>query len=232
MKFVIFTSLIFSLIFSIGITDCFAAKKAHNTDKIFYGEQKRPIYYSRTNIILLRKSMPPTTSVMPWQKHAVVEDPNLIFDVEIRDGMSLYNKSGWFNLSSYSEKSGVMMVFSEPSTKPIIHSEQYAPADILFVDKQGKIIQILPNILLSELEQDIYPSSPILAFLFIKGGSCAEMSINVGDEIQYSLFKKPPTILNAPTTKIISPQQNQPQENQTNTQPILNKNGININDYP
>lgn len=91
-----------------------------------------------------------------------------------------------------------MMVFGEPTIQPIIPSAQYAPTDILFIDKQGKITQIVPNILLSELDQEIYPEKEILAFLFLKGGTCADLSINVGDDIQYSLFKKPPLILGAP----------------------------------
>ena len=90
------------------------------------------------------------------------------------------------------------MAFGKPVIKPIVRSNQYAPVDILFIDKQGKITQIAPNILLSELEDDIYPSSPILAFLFLKGGACADLQINAGDQVQYSLFKKPPVILNAP----------------------------------
>ncbi len=209
MKIFVLIALIFSLVLTLQSTNSFAAKKNHSSSKIFYGETSVPIDYTRTNIVLLRKSMPkPTPQPLPWQDDPTIrpiiedtqepQDPALVLDVEVRDGMTLYNQSGWFNLSGYSEKSGVMMAFSKPDTKPIIRSTQYAPVDILFIDKQGKITQIAPSILLSEIDEDIYPETPILAFLFLRGGSSADLFINVGDEIQYSLFKKPPVILNAP----------------------------------
>jgi uncharacterized membrane protein (UPF0127 family) len=155
------------------------------------------IFYSKDKLRIHRKITPkPATPLMPWQ---VAEDA-VDIDVEIRDGMSLYSQNDWFNLASYSEKEAVMMAFSEPAIQPIVNSAQYAPVDILFVDKQGKITQIVPSILLSDLEKDIIPDEPILAFLFLKGGACAELSINAGDDVEYSMFKKPPRILNAPKT--------------------------------
>jgi uncharacterized membrane protein (UPF0127 family) len=172
-------------------------------DKSAIKAASTPIFYTRDKIKIWRKSPPKPPTPLPWKKNDAPEKPEIdntiiVLDVEIRDGMSLYNQSGWFNLSSLSDNTGVMMAFGEPAIQPIINSAQYAPVDILFVDKQGKIAQIVPNILLSELEQEIHPKSPILAFLFLKGGACAELSINAGDEIEYYLFKKPPLILNAP----------------------------------
>ena len=160
----------------------FVGKKTAVASKL--DKEKSPIFYQKNNIIVSRKQLPQTSS-------------SLLLDVEIRDGASLYIQNGWFNLSSYVDKSGILMAFAKPDKHPITSSSQYAPVDILFIDKQGKIVQIAPNIALSELEQEIYPESPILAFLFLKGGSCVELSINVGDEIQYNLFKKPPLILNS-----------------------------------
>ncbi len=208
--FIIILTTVLGLIFS---TDSFAAKKANNKSGILYGDSNSPIDYTRTNILIVRKSLqrpvpkptplPDKDNIQPVKEPepepAPVVDTGIVIDVEVRDAMSLYRQNGWFNLSSYSEKSGIMMAFGKPDIKPIIRSNQYAPVDILFIDKQGKIIQIVPNILLSELEEDIYPSSPVLAFLFLKGGACAGLSINAGDEVQYSLFKKPPVILNAPS---------------------------------
>ncbi len=205
-----------------GSTDSLAAKKAHNTSRIIYGDGTNPIDYTRTNIIIVRKSLPKPTPKPTTDHDKIVEpkppetppaqNPELVFDVEVRDGMALYNQNGWFNLSSYSDMSGVMMAFAKPDIRPIVRSAQYAPADILFIDKQGKISQIAPNILLSELEDDIYPQSPVLAFLFLKGGSCAELSINVGDEVQYSLFKKPPVILNSTQTTVPDTTKEAPKE--------------------
>ena len=153
------------------------------------------IFYSKDTIKIHRKNPPkPASEAMPWQ----VPDEAINLNVELRDSSILYQQNGWFNFSDYSEKSGVLILFSDPSTPPIQHLEQYAPVDILLIDKQGKITQIAPSINLSALEEDITPTSPILAFLFMKGGASKELSIGVGDEVEYSAFKKPPLILSAP----------------------------------
>lgn len=177
-------------------------------------------YYSRDTITVIRKSMPQPKPITPPLKPVednikapdeqkpikeespvTVPDPKIRFDVEIRDGMALYNQSGWFDMTSHSDNTGLMLVFPEPTTMPIVRSSQYSPVDILSVDKQGKIIQIVPNILLSELEDNIIPQSPILAYIFLRGNLCQETFINVGDEVEYSIFKKPPVILNTPPPK-------------------------------
>lgn len=154
------------------------------------------LLYTRTAIIIHRKQLPPP---MPWLgADAPKENPGILFETEVRDAMTLYNQNGWYNLSSPQDRSGLMMMFAKPSIAPITHSAQYAPLDILLIDQEGKIIQIIPNINLSELDQDIMPEKPVLAFLFIRGGSCQRMSIHPGDIVEYKLFKRPPVVLSAP----------------------------------
>jgi uncharacterized membrane protein (UPF0127 family) len=171
-------------------------------------DESLPLTYTRTHIIIARKHISePAQPVLPWLPQGqATANANLIFDVEVRDAASLYNQKGWFNLSSPSEKSGILIVFAVPTVAPISPATQYSPLDILFVNREGKITQILPNINLSELQEDIYPASPILAFLFLKGGASESLAIAPGDEVQYKLFRKPPTILNAtPTTPPATP---------------------------
>ncbi len=156
--------------------------------------------YSRTNIVIMRAGMASNAPVpMPWQTDKdIAGSAGVIFDVEIRDAMTLYNQSGWYNLSGPSEKSGVMLVFKDEGIAPITTSAQYAPLDILIIDHEGKVHKIIPNLLLSQLEQDIIPESPVKAFLFLKGGTCQAMGINPGDYVLYKIFKRPPAVLSAP----------------------------------
>lgn len=153
-----------------------------------------PLFYSRANIAITRQSIPlAEQNALPWQ--AATRTVGL--EVEIRDSSTLYNQKGWFNLSSPSEKNGVMIVFSAPALAPVVRSTQYVPLDVLMIDKQGRILQILPEVMLNDLEEDIYPPAPVLALLFIKGGLCKSLSINPGDDIEYKLFKKPPAVITA-----------------------------------
>jgi len=152
------------------------------------------LLYHRTEISILRKHPPAPTSSLPWLA-ATPENPVITLSAEVRDGMTLYNQQGWFNLDSPSEKSGVLMAFSAPGVAPIIPMAQYAPLDILLVDSEGTITQILPSITLARLDKDIMPANPILAFLFLKGGACQSLGIGPGDSVEYKIFKQPPVIL-------------------------------------
>lgn len=155
-----------------------------------------PLFYTRTSVRILRTA-PPPEAFLPWEDRSQ-GDKGLFIDAEMRDGALMYQQKGWFNLSSPSEAGGVLLAFAAPTVAPISPSAQYAPLDILMIDKEGRITQIVPNILLSDLQEDIYPAAPILALLFLKGGLCERAGIRPGDTIEHSLFRKPPTVLTAP----------------------------------
>lgn len=168
---------------------------------ISVAEESTPLLYTRTNVTIMRQHVTATSPAsLPWQDGAATPGNALVLDVEVRDATTLYNQKGWFNFSSPSERGGVLLAFSAPLIAPIAPASQYAPLDILLVDKEGKITQIFPSIVLAELEEDMYANDPILAFLFLSGGMCERYSISPGDIIEYSLFKKPPTVLTAPPT--------------------------------
>lgn len=158
--------------------------------------ESTPLLYTRTNLRIVRIA-PPADAFMPWEdtSHG---DKGVVIDAEMRDGAVMYKQKGWYNLSSPSETGGVLLVFSAPVVTPISPSAQYAPLDILMIDKEGRIAQIAPDIQLSNLREDIYPEAPILALLFLKGGLCERFSIRPGDWVEHPLFKKPPKVLTAP----------------------------------
>ncbi len=165
-----------------------------------HAQVEAQLFFSRAQIAVVRAQPPAIAPEFPWQE-ASTENPRLPFNVEIRDGTTLFNQQGWYNLSAPQERSGVMMVFPAPQIVPIVSSTQYAPLDILLIDKEGTITQIVPNLALSTLEEDIYPAKPALAMLFVKGGTCAKLSIQPGDAIDYKLFRKPPPVLSAAPEK-------------------------------
>jgi len=68
-----------------------------------------------------------------------------LFDLSLHVAMQ-----GWLSLTSPSDKNGVLIIFAAPSLSPVIRTAQYAPLDVLMIDKEGTIKQIAPNIILSE----------------------------------------------------------------------------------
>lgn len=161
--------------------------------------------YTRSHIVVMRAHVDkPQQPVMPWQT-GDTQHAGLAFDVELRDAASFYKQSGWFNLSSPADRQGVLIVFDKPLARPVSRSRHYAPLDILFINQEGKISQIAPNIILNELDRDIIPDAPVRAFLLLKGGSCKDLSILPGDEVQHKIFIKPPLVIGSPEEKISAP---------------------------
>ena len=157
-------------------------------------DESVPLFYTRTNLTLIRQSVKP----LPWNPAESASAADINFDTEIRDGATLYNQQGWYNLSAPSENSAVMLVFGAPLLAPITPSANYAPLDILLIDSHGTVIKIFPKLRLSSLQEEIYPDQPITAFLFLRSGACEALSINPGDYVQYKIFKRPPATLEPP----------------------------------
>lgn len=162
-----------------------------------WAKEYLPFTYSRGPVVIVRKQTDkPQTQILPWQQ--ADNSAGLVFDTEIREAAGFYQQNGWFNLSAPAERQGVLLIFPAPSQTPIDRSANYAPLDILFIDAQGRILQIAPNIKLSELRETITPAAPVLAFLLLKGGSSQSYGIQPGDEVDYELFRKPPDVIGLP----------------------------------
>lgn len=175
-------------------------------------DQSTPLFYNRTEITIERQALP---APLPWQGESrPQEQSGITFDVEVRDAASFYNQKDWFNLSGPTDDSGVLLAFSAPTLAPVIRSKQYAPLDILMVDNEGKIIQIVPNIMLADLQREILPKNPVLAFLFLKGETCQRLSIAPGDVVVYDIFTRPPTVLSEPGLPAPQPQPLRPSAGQ------------------
>jgi uncharacterized membrane protein (UPF0127 family) len=163
-------------------------------------DQSTPLFYNRAELTIERQAAP-APAPLPWLGEVRPQERSgIVFDVEVRDAASFYNQKDWFNLSGPTDDSGVLLAFAAPTLAPIIRSRQYAPLDILMVDNEGKIVQIVPNIMLADLQREILPKNPILAFLFLKGETCQRLSIAPGDRVVYDIFTTPPTVLSEPVS--------------------------------
>lgn len=158
------------------------------------------VMYSRANLTITRKNIPVPAEPLPWEEEQekLPENPILTFDIEVRDALAFYRQQGLFSMNDVQENKGVFMIFPGPTPAPIRHQPQYAPIDIVLINQEGVIVQIIPNIVLAELDQDINPPTPILALLLLRGGTCADRFINPGDMVDYPIFKRPPTVRTAP----------------------------------
>ncbi len=158
-----------------------------------------PILFSKEEVVI-RRAQPVPEPVMPWQTPGEQQmRPDIRLDTEIRDAATLVSQNGWFNLSSPADHQAVMLMMPKEEIATIPPSSQYAPLDILLIDKEGVIREIYPQLKLAELAEPITSQSAVLALLFLRGGVHESWVIKPGDSIIYKAFKKPPASLSIPT---------------------------------
>src|SRR5437868_6371688 len=74
-------------------------------------DESLQFFYSRDALTVVRAKMA-SASPLPWlQSGAPAPNPAIKFDIEVRDGATLYHQKGWFNLSGLAENNGVLMAF-------------------------------------------------------------------------------------------------------------------------
>ena len=145
-----------------------------------------PLLYSRTTLLL------------HLQHPADKAKPTLAIDTEVREASSAAHTPGWFNFVSLGAFKAAMAVYAAPLTVTIHTTQDYAPLDVLMVDSYGTITQIMPKLVLAEMQEPIASAAPVLAVLYLRGGDSAALGIQPGDSVEYKLFKKKPVVITAP----------------------------------
>lgn len=116
------------------------------------------------------------------------------FLVEVRSEEAL-NLEYIHTLNDLGENSGVMIGFAIPSIVSLPNMKVYSAVDVLFVDEDGVIVQILPDIVPAEINRDIAASTPVSAFLYLKAGESKRRDIRPRDIVTHGLFSAKPVIL-------------------------------------
>lgn len=116
------------------------------------------------------------------------------FKVEVR-GPSALKMEWFFSLDSLKDTEGMMIMYDYPQQFLLEPNKIYKPVDILFIDEEGAIKAIAPNIILSNITKAMQPDSPMKAMLFLKGGTTGERGIMPGDKVIHAAFIASPVIL-------------------------------------
>ena len=157
---------------------------------------QRPVIFQREVI----RIHTPAAPVILKEEEEEEEEPTppqpkvIEFTVEVRSEDAL--RLDWIHtLQSLPNDGGVMIVFDYATDLPLIPSEVYTPLDVLFVEPSGRVLQVMPEAVLANIEEDIYASKPILAFLYLKGGICEQNGILPGSRIEHPAFNPGPKVL-------------------------------------
>lgn len=148
--------------------------------------QVTPVIFERTTI---RIDSPPSRG-----NEAAPSHPSYTYNIEQRpeDAMRL---EYIHTLNSLTLGTGVMIVFTAPSMVALPVMNVYTPVDALFITDNGTIEQILPNVVLGELNQAVMAHMPIKAFLFLKAGEVAARGIRPRDMVAGSAFTPAPPMM-------------------------------------
>jgi uncharacterized membrane protein (UPF0127 family) len=128
-------------------------------------------------------------SMMPVLKRVPKE-----FTVELRQASFLTQKD-FIAHQPFTDEEGMLILIDPPAQTALKPTHMISSADVLFVDEDGIIIKIAPELKLSELSESIDSNKPIHAFVYLKAGTASASDIRIGDHIENSYFKTHPVVI-------------------------------------
>ena len=157
--------------------------------------QVTPLIFERESISIESPSDPVITAAKdaPAKKTYPPHEP-FTYDVEIRPEDAL-RLEYIHSLNELNDSTGVMIAFLAPSMVPLPVWQTPTPVDALFIANDGTILQIYPNVILSELRQEVMAPMPIKAFLFLRSGSAVARGIHPHDVVTSKKFLAAPPLL-------------------------------------
>ncbi|MBN66979.1 MAG: hypothetical protein CMM94_05370 [Rickettsiales bacterium] len=157
-------------------------------------QSRQPIIFQKDSLTITSYPRAEKSEEQEGENAAPPTPTEHVFSVEVRPENAM--RLEWIHtLNTLDNNRGVMIAFETPMQIPLMPLEVYKPVDVLFIDNDGKILQIAPSVVLGELQQDIYAKKPIRAFLYLQGGISESLNIKPRDEVDHPLFNSAPVVL-------------------------------------
>lgn len=93
---------------------------------------------------------------------------------------------GWTSLAV---DEGMLFIFPEMTQRPFWMKHISIPLDILFIDSDGKVVDIIQHAK-PGAETPMVANSPFLATLEVNSGTVARMAISKGDNVYHPLIQR------------------------------------------
>lgn len=158
--------------------------------------QSTSVIFERINIRIDPMGPAPVAPVPKDGKEAKPPAPRTSteYNVEVRgeDALKLEYIHG---LNTLTDATGVMIVFNVPSQVALPALHDYTAVDALFLSGDGTILQILPNVVLADLQESISAKQPVKAFLFLAAGQVAARHLLPRDVVAGSMFIPAPPLM-------------------------------------
>ncbi|MEQ1705742.1 MAG: DUF192 domain-containing protein [Rickettsiales bacterium] len=132
---------------------------------------KSPVTFERETIIIKTKN----------GKHS--------FNAEIAETKEQL-ETGLMYRTSLADDAAMFFIFKDNSKINMWMKDTMISLDMLFIDKQGKIVYIAKNTKTDSLNIITAGDKPVKAVLELKGGVSESRNINIGDEVIYKGIMK------------------------------------------
>lgn len=137
----------------------------------------------------VKKKEDPLNNLMP-----VLERSPKEFQVEIRQ-QSYLDQRDFIVHQPFADKEGMLVLVDPPQERELKSTRMIAKADVLFVDADGIIFKIAPELNLGSLDEPIPSGKPMHAFVYLRQGTAAGSDIQIGDRIENTAFKTHPVVI-------------------------------------
>ncbi len=156
-----------------------------------------PVVFQRDSIVIHPKLAPIEVveeGAEPTMEAILPPRGPLELNVEIRPQDAL--RLEWIHtLNTLSDTNGVLIVLEEAIQVPLQSLQVFTPLDVIVIDANGIVSQLIPNVVLAQLNQEIVAQRPTKAFLYLKAGSIALQSLEPGDRVEHPYFTPNQTVL-------------------------------------
>ena len=95
--------------------------------------------------------------------------------------------TGLMNRTSMPERHGMLFLFDDVQERRFWMKDTLIPLDIIFIDNEGRIINIHPDAQPEDLTS-VVSAAPARAVLELNGGAAARFGIKAGDIIHHTAF--------------------------------------------
>lgn len=165
-------------------------------------QEGRPITFQKERLILY-----PTKLDNPAYAQGV------LLEIEVREA-SMPQKD-WLELLTYKDGTGLLEISDTNAPITINAKNRRAPVDVIAINHTGDVVMIAPSLVLADLEAPIQRAEMARAILYTTAGLSEMIGLQVGDDVAYRLFKKPPTVLdeNSAASQPAPTEENQEEEN-------------------
>ena len=106
-----------------------------------------------------------------------------------------YRLDAMNGLASLAKGSCILIAFDFPLDIPVMPGTVQKSLDILFVNEQGAILQIMPEVILADLHKEVYANKPVKALIYLNGGEVKAHGIQPGWVVSHALFQPDPTVM-------------------------------------